>query len=114
MYITLQQAKDHLRITDNLRDQAIRDAILEASALIKNYLGDASVYVIERDSDGDPIRDSNYEPITTGSNNVRYAVQAATKLLVGVLYDGHNLPDDNYLPAPVRALLYPLRSPVVE
>ena len=123
MYVTLARAKQHLNMDHDL-DDALIDAYIRASSeAVKNYLKSASPYEVERDSNDDPIFDSSGDPIyvvdSSGEKVVKYAVQAATMLMVGFLYkDRDENPDSafdrGYLPKPVTALLYPLRKPACE
>lgn len=102
MLITLQEAKDHLRIDTTDEDTHLELLVNAASDAVLNYLKiDGLVYY-----DSSDILD------------VPYAVKAATLLMTGYLY---RLRDNNeggeyqqgYLPMPVTALLYPLRDPAI-
>ena len=75
------------------------------------FLFDFSMFCLDffLDSAGDVIVDSNDEPV-----GIPYEVQCAVLILVGYLYrnrDTNDGFDPGYLPAPVTALLYPLRDP---
>lgn len=123
MYVTLARAKQHLNMDHDQDDVLIEAYIGAASEAVKNYLKSASPYEVERDSNDDPIVDSSGDPIyvvdSSGDKQVKYAVQAATLLQIGFLYKDR---DENYegsyslgyLPKPVIALLYPLRSPALQ
>ena len=122
MYVTLARAKQHLNMDHDQDDVLITAYIGAASEAVKNYLKSASPYDVERDSNDDPIVDSSGDPIyvvdSNGDKVVRYAVQAATLLMVGFLYkDRDENPDSafeaGYLPKPVTALLYPIRTPAL-
>lgn len=122
MYVTLARAKQHLNMDHDLDDVLIDAYIRASSEAVKNYLKSASPYDVERDSNDDPVLDSAGDPIyavdSNGDKIVRYAVQAATLLMVGFLYkDRDENPDDEfergYLPRPVTALLFPLRDPAL-
>ena len=102
MLITLQEAKDHLRIDIDDEDVHLELLVNAASDAVLNYLKiDGSEYYDSSDMLDAP-----------------YAVQAATLLMTGYLY---RLRDNNeggeyqqgYLPMPVTALLYPLRDPAI-
>lgn len=141
--VTLQEAKDHLRTGEELLDtqgDADGDAdlalkIAGASAAVLNYLKSyRNVWVqeYETDTDGQWVLDSNFDRIpatdtdgkaiyATDSNGQRIVsdpIKSATLLMVGYLYkDRDENPEDayqpGYLPAPVTALLYPLRDPAL-
>lgn len=122
MYVTLQQAKQHLNMDHDLDDPLIEVYIGAASEAVKNYLKSASPYEVERDSNDDPILDSSGDPIyavdSSGDKIVRYAVHAATLLQLGFLYkdrdeNADGAYDMGYLPKPVTALLYSLRDPAL-
>jgi gp6-like head-tail connector protein len=120
MYVTLQRAKQHLNMDHDQDDVLIEAYIGAASEAVKNYLKSASPYEVERDSNDDSIVDSSGDPIyvvdSSGDKQVKYAVQAATLIMLGFLYkDRDENPDQafqqGYLPKPVTALLYSLRDP---
>lgn len=122
MYVSLQRAKQHLNMDHGQDDVLIEAYIGAASEAVKNYLKSASPYEVERDSNDDPIVDSSGDPIyvvdSSGDKQVKYAVQAATLLQLGFLYKDRDENADGaysmgYLPKPVTALLYPLRSPAL-
>jgi hypothetical protein len=123
MYVTLARAKQHLNMDHDQDDVLIDAYVRAASEAVKNYLKSASAYEVERDSNDDPVLDSSGDPIyavdSNGDKIVRYAVQAATLLMVGFLYkDRDENPDEafqqGYLPKPVTALLYALRDPACQ
>ena len=122
MYVTLERAKAHLNMDHDEDDPLITAYVQAASGAVKNYLKSASPYEVERDSNDDPILDSNGDPEyardSSGDKIVSAEVQAATLLLIGHLYkDRDENPDGafeaGYLPKPVTALLYPLRDPAL-
>ena len=98
--VTLDEAQAHLRI-DNLDDISdLLGKIWAASIIVINHLG----------VDEDYYADSN------GKQDPPYQVKAATLLLLGELFknrEGEGNYEDGRLPAPVRALLGPLRDPVM-
>lgn len=122
MYVTLERAKAHLNMDHDEDDALIAAYVKAASGAVKNYLKSASPYEVERDSNDDPVLDSNgdteYVRDSSGDKVVADAVQSAVLLLVGHFYKDR---DENpngafeagYLPKPVTALLYPLRDPAL-
>jgi hypothetical protein len=110
MLVSLQQAKAHLRVDTSDEDTHIALLTEAASGAVLNYLKDDSAAFL--DSYGD-VMDSNGEPI-----GVPREVQSATLLMLGYLYkdrdgDPENAYEMGYLPKPVTALLYPLRTPAL-
>ena len=91
-WVTLEEAKHHLRYDDDSNDPMLMAYIAAAEAAINRYITD--------DVTADATPD----------------IKVAVLLLVGY-YDNHRnmdkdmLSDGNYLPAPVRALLWPYRQP---
>lgn len=123
MYVTLERGKQHLNMDHDLDDVLISAYIAAASEAVKNYLKSASPYEVERDSNDDPILDSSGDPIyvvdSSGDKVPKYVVQAATLLQLGFLYkdrdeNADGAYDMGYLPKPVTALLYPLRTPACQ
>lgn len=121
-YVTLDRAKAHLGMDHDEDDTLISAYISAASGAVKNYLKSASAYEVERDSNDDPVLDSNGDPVyardSNGAKEVRLEVQQAVLLLIGYFYKNRDENPDNafaqgYLPAPVTALLYPLRDPAL-
>lgn len=116
LLVTLQQAKDHLRIDTDDGDADLELKIHGASGAVLNYLKGANRLVQEVDGDGNPVVDADGLPVYT--EQVLFEVQAAVLLLLGYLYkDRDNDKDHEYeqgfLPRPVTALLYPLRDPAL-
>jgi hypothetical protein len=109
MLVSLQQAKDHLRVDGSADDNDLTLKIHAASGAVLNYIRNGADAFT--DSAGEAIVDSNDNPI-----GIPYEVQAATLLMLGYLY---RMRDNNeggefemgYLPKPVTALLYPYRVP---
>ena len=93
-WVTLEEAKHHLRYDDDSNDMMLQGYIAAAEAATKRYI--TETVVAEETPD----------------------IKVAVLLLVGY-YDLHrnmdkDMPSDgNYLPAPVRALLWPYRKPSV-
>lgn len=121
-YVTLERAKAHLGMDHDEDDTLISAFISAASGAVKNYLKSASAYEVERDSNDDPVMDSNGDPEyvrdSSGDKVVALPVQQATLLLIGYFYKDRDENSDGafaqgYLPPPVTALLYPLRDPAV-
>lgn len=126
-YCTLAEAKRQLRIptADTTQDEHINQLILAASHMVKNYMADFSVYQVALDDDDEPVeRDSNYEPVleSFGDSNLEKdqrvlpEVKQAVLVLVAELFrnrEGDGNFEGNYLPATVRAILYPLRDPAI-
>lgn len=127
--VTLQQAKDHLRIDTSDGDADLTLKILGASAAIQNYLKDPLLcYQWAMDQYGVLLLDSAEEPYlatdTAGDYIVRTEVQAAVLIVLGVIYidregkdyvDGGNQPrlGDISIPKAAHWLLDPIRTPTV-
>lgn len=120
--ITVQEAKDHLQVDHDDSDAEILAMVSEASGAVLNYLDGAPIGQPVRDEQGVVMRDTDDEVVYLRDSNddlvIRYEVQAATKLMVGYLFrlrdeDEKREYEMGYLPRPVTALLYPLRSPAV-
>jgi hypothetical protein len=112
MIVTRQQAADHLRIDDASAEADSLDLMVQAaSAVALDYIEMVEAdFETEIDSDSDSDWDSDLDTVPV----YPYQLQAAVLLLVGDMYryrDGGS-PDYNEatLPAPVRALLYPLKT----
>lgn len=123
MLVTVQQAKAHLRVDPDWDgdDEDIELKVHVASGLVLTYLKNHGVlYEYERDSDSEIVLDSDGEPTIAEDIDgkvLRYEVKGAVLILTGILYrdrDGQEMVNwaQGYLPAPVTALLYPLRDPV--
>jgi hypothetical protein len=121
-YITLEDAKRQCSIvtTDTRHDDLLMLYINAASQMVKNHLGDKSVYRPPLDDDDEPEYDSNWEPILQSFDSVeivdrvRPEVKVAVCMLVAELFrnrEGEGSFERGYLPAPVASILYPLRDP---
>lgn len=116
MLVTLQQAKDHLRIDTADGDADLELKIHGASGAVLNYLKGSNRFEQELDINGLPVVDAEGLPVYT--EDVLFEVQAAVLLQVGYLYKDRDNDKDHeyeqgYLPRPVTALLYPLRDPAL-
>lgn len=121
--VTVEEARIHLEIDTDAHDDWLATWIPAASAMVRNYMKSASLYLQDEDSSGEPLFDTNGDPVyvidTSGEPVVRFEVQAATKILLGYLFrqrdeDESREFEPGYLPRPVTAILYPLRMPAVE
>jgi hypothetical protein len=116
MLVTLEQASEHLR-RDTVDDNAdLTLKIHAASGAVLRYLKGANYFQPELDGDGNPVLDGDGKPVYT--TEVLFEVQAAVLLQLGYLYkDRDNDKDHEYeqgfLPRPVTALLYGLRTPAL-
>lgn len=111
MLVSLQQAKDHLRVDNSAEDNDLTLKIHAASGAVLNYIRNGADTFT--DSSGEPILDSNGSPL-----GIPYEVQAATLLMTGFLHrlrdeDGEGAFEMGYLPKPVTALLYTHRTPAL-
>jgi hypothetical protein len=107
--VSLQRVKDALRVDGSDDDALLMAYIDAASSAVVNYLKDQAETLLDLDSGGELQSGSHVPP----------EIETATLMLVGHFYrepDGN--PDNGfgrgYLPAPVMALLYPLRDPEVK
>lgn len=111
MLVTLEQAKAHIRVIHDDEDNLITLYVQAASSAVINYLkSGADVFL---DSNGDLEYDSNDDPV-----GVPFEVAASALFMVGYLFKNRDENPDQafqqgYLPAPVTALLYPLRTPAL-
>ncbi len=111
MLVSLQRTKDHLEWDSSDRDDFVTLKIHHASALILNFIKNGPD--LFTDSAGDPIVDSNEEPI-----GIPYELQAATLLMVGHLVKNRDGDPDKafkhgMLPDDVTALIYIHRTPTL-
>lgn len=111
-FITLEQASVYIRRDEGADDDADLEAMIEtASALVRNYLKSAADEFL--DSDGEVELDSDQQPV-----GIPPEVVGATKWLTAWLYrnrdgDAEDAFEPGFLPAPVTAMLYPLRAPAL-
>lgn len=122
MLVTLQQASDTVKRDQNHDDNHLTMLIEAASEAVLNYLKDGRVYERTLGTDGLPVLDSNgdfvYELDSSGDRIPLAIVQRAVLYLVGVFYKNPDSDPDKewqpgFLPAPVTAMLYPLRTPAL-
>jgi hypothetical protein len=125
LLISLEEAKAHLYVDHDADDSLISAYIHAASGAVLTYLKGASIGEPERDDNGAPLEDSNGDVVYAYDSNglvIRYEIQAAVRLLVGEFYKNREGMQEGgidssvgygYLPRPVVALLYPLRSPTI-
>ena len=109
MLVSLQQAKDHLRVDIDAENNHITLLVRGASKSVIEYIRSGADEFT--DSAGDVIIDSAGDP-----QGIPEDIQIATLLLVGYLYrwrDENKDFDRGYLPPPVTALLTPYRDPVL-
>ncbi|NIG13015.1 phage gp6-like head-tail connector protein [Pantoea sp. Al-1710] len=105
-FVTLDEAKAHLRIDTDDGDDDLQQKIYSASASILDYIQSSRDVLV--DDDGEVIE---------GTNELD-RVKMATLLLVGILDAFRNAEDDTmfqqgYLPFTVTSLIYSLRSPTI-
>lgn len=118
MLVTLQQAREHLRADTDMDDADLTLKIQTASDAVIDYVGE----VVPRDSQGDPLTDSQGE-IVGVKERALTRMKLATLVAVAYFYrerDGsqeHAVPTQwgyGYaLPQGATALLYSLRKPTV-
>lgn len=121
-FVTVDQAKAHIYMIGSEDDPTIQGYITAASRAVQNYLKSSPPWAREVDSNNQPVTDSSGAPAwvydSSGDKVVDPVVQQATLVLVGYFFKNRDENPDNafqqgYLPAPVTALLYPLRTPAV-
>lgn len=90
-FATLDEVKHHLRYDDDDSDEILQIYLQSAQTAVKNYITDEI------------------------NDDMLPALKVATLLLVGYLDDNRNSENGaefgNYLPAPVRQMLAPYRTP---
>lgn len=118
MLVTLEQAKQHLRVKHASDDADIELKVHAASAAVIEYLKEAGADSF-LDSSGEVLMSDDSPPVPLTPP----CVQQATLLLVGEFFKNREpTPDDavpaqfgyGYLPRAVVALLYPLRDPTLQ
>jgi len=118
MLVTVEQARDHLRIDAGSVDAGESDLTLKihaASGAVLNFLKGANRFV-QAEVNGIPAFDVDGNPIYT--TNVLPEVQGATLLMLGYLFKDRDSDKDHeyeygVLPRPVTALLSMLRKPTL-
>lgn len=103
--VTLDEAKEHLRVDHDADDSDIKLKIAGVSAIIIDYIKDGVKKII----------DENGQPIESMELN---RVKIAVLLLLGILYKDRDSEFMNqwqlgFLPDSVTALIYSLRTPTV-
>jgi hypothetical protein len=93
-WVTLEEAKHHLRYDDDANDNTLALYIAAADGAINRYI--------------------NTEVPESGTGDIK----VAALMLIGYFDDNRNADKDtpingNYLPQPVVSLLYPYRQPVI-
>lgn len=111
-FVTLEQVKRHLRIDDDEADDDLTLKLEAATERIGVHLNGVPPFQPELDGSGLPVRDADGKVVYT--DQVRGSVKSATLLLVGYLYrypsgDEKAAFEDGRLPAPITALLAPIR-----
>lgn len=107
----IEQTKRFLRYDDADNDDVISEALDDASDAVLQYLKDPTLF---RDSDGEPIADSDGVAL-----EVPGGIRRATMLLAGILLrDPAGVEsqtwEQGYLPRVVTSLLYPFRDPTLQ
>lgn len=125
MLVTLEMARNHLRIDGADDDDWLATWIPAASDVVLLWLKDDwRAYELEVDSNGDVVVDSSGNPVPAYDSNgpiVRPAVQAAVLVELGVMYryrdgDGPQQPTIGYgyvLCPRATSLLAALRKPTL-
>lgn len=129
MLVTLEQAKDHLRVDTDDGDSDLTLKIHAASNAVLNYMGSSGVsYEYLLDTAGDVFYDTSGDPVylldSAGEKVVLPEIQAAVLIMLGVIYidrDGQDFVEGGNsqslgeltLPRTVKWLLDPLRRPRV-
>lgn len=115
-FVTLAQVKGQLRIDDDASDADLELMIETATDRILMHLNGTTPMQPETEDDGTPVLDGEGNPVYT--DQVRPIVKSATLTLIGYMYryttgDEKKAYDPDVLPAPVTALLAPLRRKVL-
>lgn len=122
-YVSLEEAKNQLRVRHCQDDDHIDLLIGYASNACKNYLKDFSAYEAKRNSDDDYLLDSNDEPIIQLDNNDARVVKAEVKMavlyLISLAFNDRNGELQaqlaaGELPTAAKNILYPLRDPACQ
>lgn len=121
--ITLQQAKEHLRVTWDDEDTQILEFIEVASNAIQIYMKSSMNAYLLTNGEAPPILNGSSEVV---DYDVPPVMKGACKIYVGELFKNREGQQDGeiggvlgiphgygYLPRPVVALLFPLRDPAL-
>jgi len=105
-FVTLEEAKAHLRIDTDAGDDELQQKIYSASASVLDYIQSSRDVIVNDDGD-----------VIEGTNELD-RVKMATLLLVGILDRVRNGEEENtyhqgYLPFTVTSLIYSLRKPTI-
>lgn len=116
MLVTLQEAKDHLRIDIDAGDADLTLKIHVASGAVLNYLKGANILEPQRNEAG--VIELSEAGTVVYTTDLRFEVRAAVLLMLGYLFkdrdnDENREYEQGYLPRPVTALLYSLRDPTI-
>ena len=110
MLVTLDQAKAHVQLDHDESDSDLELKVHAASGAVLAYLKvSADAYT---DTAGELIENSN------GTLEIPAQVQLAVLYLTGLMFKDRDGKDtaiwqQGFLPAPITALLYPLRDPAL-
>lgn len=105
-FVTLEEAKAHLRIDTDAGDDELQQKIYSASASVLDYIQSSRDVVVNDDGE-----------VIEGTNELD-RVKMATLLLVGILDRVRNGEEETtyhqgYLPFTVTSLIYSLRKPTI-
>jgi len=105
-FVTLEEAKAHLRIDTDAGDDELQQKIYSASASVLDYIQSSRDVIVNDDGD-----------VIEGTNELD-RVKMATLLLVGILDRVRNGEEETtyhqgYLPFTVTSLIYSLRKPTI-
>ncbi len=106
--VTLERAKEHLRVTGSESDDDILGKISQASDFVLNYLKIADLV-----ADSSPPTSPAVTDIWPPYGIVPGEVEAATLLVLGELYEKREAADADVLSQAVRDLLHRRRDPAL-
>lgn len=119
MIVALEEAKAHLRVTEDSEDGYIAGLCAAASAAVLRYIGDNASSFLDTSGEASPILDSSDLIV---SYDIPADIRHASLILIGEWFKNREAEQDGavdsqygygYLPRPVVALLYPYRTPVL-
>lgn len=116
--VTLEQAKEHLRVDHTLDDADIDLKMQAASAVVLQYIGDAQYLFLDTGGDLLALDTSTSALEDVTGLRVQRTAQQATLLLLGDMYrhrGAHEITSapGTDLPIAVAALLRPYRTPTL-